>query len=113
MLCEQDERRTELLSFAMPRFAEVVWGLAEKRGYVRTIPYGAPLLFALALVRALSLSPQHKLSQTLTTLAPAITASTPHTHVCDSQGVVMRAYRREPRSLKPVYRTFIKHAFML
>ena len=54
MLCEQDERRTELLSFAMPRFAEVVWGLAEKRGYVRTIPYGAPLLFALALVRALS-----------------------------------------------------------
>jgi hypothetical protein len=55
MLCEQDERRTELLSFAMPRFAEVVWGLAEKRGYVRTIPYGAPLLFALALVRALSL----------------------------------------------------------
>jgi len=77
MLCEQDERRTELLSFAMPRFAEVVWGLAEKRGYVRTIPYGAPLLFALAL------------------------------------GVVMRAYRREPRSLKPVYRTFIKHAFML
>ena len=76
MLCEQDERRTELLSFAMPRFAEVVWGLAEKRGYVRTIPYGAPLLFALALVRAL---PSHS-SQTWTTVAPAITAPTPHAH---------------------------------
>lgn len=50
MLCEQEERRTELLSFAMPRLAEVVWGLAEKRGYVRPVPYGAPVLFALALV---------------------------------------------------------------
>lgn len=75
MLCEQDERRTELLSFAMPRFAEVVWGLAEKRGYVRTIPYGAPLLFALALVRALS---PLTLSQTWTTAA--IAAPTPHAH---------------------------------
>jgi hypothetical protein len=77
MLCEQEERRTELLSFAMPRFAEVVWGLAEKRGYVRAVPYGAPVLFALAL------------------------------------GVVMHTYRREPRNLKPIYRTVIKHAFAL
>jgi len=50
LLCEQEERRTELVSFAMPRFAEVLWGMADKRGYVTTMPWGHPLLFSLALV---------------------------------------------------------------
>jgi hypothetical protein len=108
MLCEQEERRTELLSFAMPRFAEVVWGLAEKRGYVRAVPYGAPVLFALALVLTRSCRRAHGSQASLLTCGCAYGGDG---HAM--QGVVMHAYRREPRNLKPIYRTVIKHAFAL
>ena len=46
---EAPSRRTELALYMFPRMLESLFLMAEKRGYVRSIPNGEVLVFALAM----------------------------------------------------------------
>ena len=42
-------RRTELTLYFLPRFMEGTWGLMRKYGYVKDVPHGEFVLFAIAM----------------------------------------------------------------
>ena len=49
IMWEPSHRRTELALYLFPRFLEALWAFLEKRGIVKSVPYGEVFLFAVAM----------------------------------------------------------------
>ena len=49
IMFEPSHRRTELALYLFPRFLEALWNWLEKRGFVKSVPNGEVLIFAMAM----------------------------------------------------------------
>jgi hypothetical protein len=49
ILWEPSHRRTELTLYLFPRFLDAFWHFLEKRGIVKSLPFGEVLIFAVAM----------------------------------------------------------------